>query len=130
MPKPRKSLIAVESTLYYYCVARCVRRAFLCGQDLQTGKNYEHRRGWLESRLLELPNVFAIDVASYAIMSNHYHAVLHINTLRAKSWSDLKVVERWHMLFRDGSSPYLVVRRISSFPKWNMIAVLYRSLFL
>jgi len=99
MPKPRKSLIAVESTPYYHCVARCVRRAFLCGQDLQTGKSYEHRRGWLEERLLELPKVFAIDVASYAIMSNHYHAVLHINTARAKLWPDIEVVERWHMLF-------------------------------
>ena len=99
MPKPRKSLIAVESTPYYHCVARCVRRAFLCGDDVQTGKNYEHRRGWLETKLLELPSVFAIDVAAYAIMSNHYHAVLHINVERAKTWSDLEVVERWHLLF-------------------------------
>ena len=99
MPKPRKSLIAVESTPYYHCVARCVRRAFLCGDDMQTGKNYEHRRGWLETKLLELPSVFAIDVAAYAIMSNHYHAVLHINVERAKTWSDLEVVERWHLLF-------------------------------
>lgn len=115
MPKPRKSLIAVESTPYYHCVARCVRRAFLCGQDLQTGKSYEHRRGWLEVRLLELPKVFAIDVAAYAIMSNHYHAVLHINTARAKLWPDNEVVERWHRLFsgtvlsqkylKDGSLP-------------------------
>ncbi len=99
MPKPRKSLIAVESTPYYHCVARCVRRALLCGQDLQTGKSYEYRRAWLEERLLELPRIFAIDVAAYAIMSNHYHAVLYINTARAKRWSDLEVVERWHRLF-------------------------------
>ncbi len=71
MPKPRESLVSVESTPYYHCVARCVRRAFLCGEDLQAGKSYEHRRGWLEARLLELPKVFAIDVAAYAIMSNH-----------------------------------------------------------
>jgi hypothetical protein len=99
MPKPRKSLIAVESTPYYHCVARCVRRAFLCGDDVQTGKNYEHRRAWLEDKLLELPKVFSIDVAAYAIMSNHYHAVLHINVERAKTWSDFEVVERWHLLF-------------------------------
>jgi hypothetical protein len=99
MPKPRKSLISVESTPYYHCIARCVRRAFLCGDDVLTGKSYEHRRGWLEDRLLELPNVFAIDIAAYAIMSNHYHVVLHINTVSAKSWSDLDVVERWHQLF-------------------------------
>jgi len=99
MPKPRKSLISVESTPYYHCISRCVRRAFLCGEDIQTGKSYEHRRGWLEERLLELPKVFAIDIAAYAIMSNHYHVVLHINVARTKSWSDFDVVERWHQLF-------------------------------
>lgn len=99
MPRPRKTLIAVESTPYYHCVARCVRRAFLCGQDSITGNSYEHRRGWLEDRLLELPKVFAIDIAAYAIMSNHYHVILHINSDRAKLWSDYEVVERWHQLF-------------------------------
>ena len=99
MPKSRKTLIAVESTPYYHCVARCVRRAFLCGIDTLTGQNYEHRRAWLEDRLLELPKVFAIDIAAYAIMSNHYHVILHINTERAKSWSDYEIVERWHQLF-------------------------------
>ena len=109
MPKPRKSLIAIESTPYYHCMARCVRRAFLCGVDELSGKSYEHRRGWLETKLLNLPNIFAIDIAAYAIMSNHYHAVLHINTARAKSWSDLEVVERWHQLFSGTalSSQYL-----------------------
>jgi REP element-mobilizing transposase RayT len=100
MPKPRKTLISVDSTPYYHCVARCVRRAFLCGVDTVTGKNYEHRRAWLEDRLLELPKVFALDIAAYAVMSNHYHVVLHINTARAKSWSDLEVVKRWHQLFK------------------------------
>lgn len=99
MPKPRKTLIAVETTPYYHCVARCVRRAFLCGVDTFTGQNYEHRRAWLEDRLLQLPKVFAIDIAAYAIMSNHYHVILHINTGRAKSWSDYDVVVRWHQLF-------------------------------
>jgi hypothetical protein len=99
MPKPRKTLISVESTPYYHCVARCVRRAFLCGVDTLTGQNYEHRRTWLEDRLLELPKVFAIEIAAYAIMSNHYHVILHINSDRAKSWSDYEVVERWHELF-------------------------------
>jgi REP element-mobilizing transposase RayT len=99
MPKPRKTLIAVESTPYYHCVSRCVRRAFLCGVDTLTGQNYEHRRAWLEDRLLELPKVFAIDIAAYAIMSNHYHVIFHINSDRAKNWSDYEVVERWHQLF-------------------------------
>jgi len=99
MPKPRKTLISIESTPYYHCVARCVRRAFLCGVDSVTGHSYEHRRAWLEDRLLQLPKVFAIDIAAYAIMNNHYHVILHINTTRAKAWSDFEVVERWHQLF-------------------------------
>jgi hypothetical protein len=32
-------------------------------------------------------------------MSNHYHVILHINTDRAKTWSDYEIVERWHRLF-------------------------------
>lgn len=71
----------------------------MCGVDTMTGNSYEHRRAWLEDRLLELPKVFAIDIAAYAIMSNHYHVILHINTDRAKVWSDYEVVERWHQLF-------------------------------
>ena len=99
MTKARKCLISIEATPYYHCVSRCVRRAFLCGTDNHSGKCYEHRRGWLEDKLLKLPEVFAIDIAAYAIMSNHYHTVLHINSKKAKSWSDIEVVERWHQLF-------------------------------
>ena len=60
MPSPRKNLISLETTPYYHCISRCVRRAFLCGIDAYSGKSYEHRRQWFVNRLEELSAIFAI----------------------------------------------------------------------
>ena len=99
MPKPRYTQVSLEATSYYHCVSRCVRKAFLCGVDITTNTSYEHRRAWLEEKLLFLGSVFALDICAYAIMSNHYHVVLHINAAQAQAWSDHEVIERWHQLF-------------------------------
>ena len=100
MPKPRKTQVSLEATPYYHCVSRCVRRAYLCGTNFDTKENYEHRRAWVEQELLYQAQVFAIDVAAYAIMSNHYHVVLHINKEQAQSWDFDTVIERWHSLYK------------------------------
>ncbi|MDP2571924.1 transposase [Vibrio penaeicida] len=95
MTKARSQLISLDATPYYHCVSRCVRRSFLCGYDSEREQCYEHRRGWIEERLLQLSQVFCIDVCAYAIMSNHYHLVLHINIEREKSLSDQEICDRW-----------------------------------
>ena len=107
MTTARKNLIDPASTPYYHCIARCVRRAFLCGKDEFSGKNYEHRRQWVVDRLKELAEVFAIEVCAYAVMSNHYHVVLHINREQGESWNTREVLERWTKLF----SGHLLVQR-------------------
>ncbi|MEW8329683.1 MAG: transposase [Candidatus Thiodiazotropha sp.] len=110
MPKPRKALILLEETPYYHCVSRCVRRAFLCGVDSHTGKSYEHRRQWISDRMKLLTEVFAIDICAYAVMSNHYHVILHVDTERAVEWSEQEVITRWERLF---SLPVLIQRYLS-----------------
>ena len=96
----RKQQISLLDTPYYHCVSRCVRRAYLCGEDNVSGKNYEHRRGWVEDKLLSISQVFAIDVCAYAVMSNHSHLVFFIDEQRAKAWSMDEVITRWHQLFK------------------------------
>jgi hypothetical protein len=71
----------------------------LCGDDEYTGKNYDHRRAWVETQILKLTEVFAIDVAAYAVMSNHLHIVLYIDVDKVNQWSDRDVVEQWHKCF-------------------------------
>ena len=100
MPSARKTQISLIDTPYYHCISRCVRRAFLCGEDELTGKSYEHRRDWVEQKLLALGQIFAIDVCAYAVMSNHFHLVLFVDEAMAEAFSEQEVAERWHQLFK------------------------------
>jgi REP element-mobilizing transposase RayT len=96
----RSQQIDLSVTPFYHCINRCVRRAFLCGEDKHTGQSYEHRRGWIADKLKSLSDVFAIDIAAYAVMNNHYHLVLRVDKERAEQWSHKAVIQRWSELFK------------------------------
>jgi len=74
---------------------RCVRRAFLCGEDPLTGRNYEHRRQWARDRLEHLAGIFAIDCFTFSIMSNHTHQILRSRPDVVAAWDDREVASRW-----------------------------------
>jgi len=99
MTKARTEQVSLEDTPFYHCYVRCVRRAYLCGDDHASGANYDHRKQWIVSRLRFLSYIYAIDVCAYAVMSNHYHVVLHVDGARAQAWSWEEVVERWMQLY-------------------------------
>jgi REP element-mobilizing transposase RayT len=48
----------------------------------------------------ELVDIFAIDVCAYAILSNHFHIVLHVDAEKAKDWTDQQVIEQWSRLYK------------------------------
>ena len=46
MTVARSQLVDVSVTRYYHCISRCVRGAALCGEG------FEHRKRWIENRLV------------------------------------------------------------------------------
>lgn len=96
----RRSQVSLDATPYYHCIARCVRRAFLLGEDHYSGQNFNHRRQWLVDRLKHQAAIFSIDICAYAIMDNHYHLVLRVDCDRVARWSDKEVIQHWCGLFR------------------------------
>ena len=51
----------------YHFIARCVRRAFLCGTDFYSGRDYSHRKAWILDRLRHLAGLIGDPVCGYAI---------------------------------------------------------------
>ena len=96
---PRHEIVASDEVGVYHCIARCVRRAFLCGFDRLTGRSYEHRKNWIREQLQQLASIFAIEVCGYAVMSNHIHVVLRGRPDLVQIWSDEAVALRWYKLF-------------------------------
>ena len=94
----RRDVLADGEIQVVHCINRCVRRAFLCGKDELTGKNYDHRRELIRNRLEFLAGVMGIEVLGYAIMSNHFHTILRSRHDLVAAWSDDQVALKWWLL--------------------------------
>jgi REP element-mobilizing transposase RayT len=99
MTYARSILVPPGSPGTYHCVSRCVRRAWLCGEDRESGRSYAHRRQWVEDRIGELAGIFAVAVWGYAVMSNHLHVVVQVIPQAAAQWSADEVAARWCRLY-------------------------------
>ena len=105
MGLPRSAYVQEGEEGVYHCTSRCVRRAFLCGFDRVTGRDFSHRKEWLLERLRFLAAIFAIEVCAYAILENHFHTILRTRPDIVAAWSDLEVASRWLNLFPRRFSP-------------------------
>jgi REP element-mobilizing transposase RayT len=100
MPTYARCQIVLEDQVgVYHCIARCVRRAFLCGVDPYTGQDFSHRKNWILDRMRGLAGLFAIEVCGYSVMSNHLHLVLRNRPDIAEQWSDDEIALRWRRIF-------------------------------
>jgi REP element-mobilizing transposase RayT len=105
MTMARAHLVDVSVTRWYHCVTRCMRRAHLLGEGPFD------RKKWVERRLQELVEIFAVSVGGFSVLDNHVHVLVRLDPEVATVWSDEEVVRRWGRLFppRDKSRQPLPV---------------------
>ena len=64
-PRPtysRRDIVDEDRVGVYHCIVRCVRRAFLCGTDPYSGRDFSHRKAWVRDRLRQLAGLFGVEV--------------------------------------------------------------------
>ena len=92
---PRERIIPANEVGIYHCYNRCVRRAFLCGSDPVSGKNFDHRKEWIQLRLELLAVSFGIEICDFALLDNHIHLILRTRPEIVAGWQDHEVALRW-----------------------------------
>lgn len=64
------------------------------GIDPYNGQSYEHGREWIERQIHVLAEVFAVGIHKYAVMNNHVHIVIRVESQLIVDWIDQQVAER------------------------------------
>jgi hypothetical protein len=95
---PRRETIDPSEIVIAHICNRTVRKCFLMGHDANSGKNFDHRKAWIEEYLRQFAAHFGIDLLGFAILSNHFHLILRTRPDVVATWSDEEVALRWMML--------------------------------
>ena len=113
MTQPRRQLVDATQAQFFHLINRCVQRSWLCGYDSYSKKEFDHRKAWLKTRILELGDIIATGIYAFAVMSNHVHVVLHMHPATANAWTALEVAARWIRLF-PASTPKLCAQKVAA----------------
>ena len=81
-----------------HLIGKTVRCCYLLGNDDRTGKNFDHRKRWIEDKLQLLAAHFGIDLFAFSCMSNHFHLLLRSRPDVVATWDDTEVALRWWQL--------------------------------
>lgn len=92
---PRSEVFVPEEVAILHSVCRVVRRCWLLGDDPVSGKNYDHRKQWVETEVQRLAAAMGIDCLGFAILSNHAHFILRSRPDVVATWDDSEVARRW-----------------------------------
>lgn len=112
MTVARSSLVDVSVTPWYHVISKTVRGAFLLSSD-----DVMDRKQWIVDRLRCLSQVFAVEVAGFAVLDNHLHILVKLEPRRVDDWSDENVVRRWARLFPPRGSDRKPVKVSNSWVK-------------
>jgi hypothetical protein len=91
----RAELFGANEIAVVHVVNRVVRRCFLMGDDPVSGKNFDHRKQWIEDELKKLAGAMGIDLLGFSILSNHFHLILRSRPDVVATWDDTEVARRW-----------------------------------
>jgi hypothetical protein len=94
----RVELFSPDELAIVHVMNRVVRRCFLLGDDPISGKNFDHRKVWIEEEMRLQAAHFGIDLLGFAILSNHFHLILRSRPDCVAMWDDTEVARRWLML--------------------------------
>ena len=115
----RRKLVDTAVTRWYHCISRCVRRAHLLGE---VGADAMDRKAWIERRLQELDQIFAVSVGGFSVMDSHLHLLVRLDTNEAAAWTDEEVIRRWFRLYppRGADRKPLAVAQIDELVKQRL----------